>query len=543
MGKRIDIETVKQQIPKSIFEAFYRTHSISQTADYFNISSNTVERLSKEYGVIKTAEEIVQTKQNTCLEKYGVVNPAMNSNVKKKAVATKVLRGTNLTGAQKGRQTLLDKFGSEEALSKHIVDKQKETLIAKHGTLQKAYEEQLKTRIDTFKDKFGVSNPFQSEAIKQKIRETSSSRYGKEYANQCQEVIDKIYKSKLEHFGPHNFGNWKKGHETRIKKYGSLEASYQSGFEKQKQTMLERYGVECLFLSSDISSHVKKKNSGPNVHFANILRRYRINFDQEFVIENRSYDFKVGNILIEINPSITHNVTFNPFGNSLMDTQYHKEKSELAKKHGFRCIHVWEWEDPEIIVNQFLIDKPIIYARKCTCSVISNDEAKLFVNKYHLQKSAKCTLCIGLRYEDELISVMTFDKPRYNKHYQYELIRYCSSAVVIGGAEKLFNFFVQSYNPQSILSYCDNSKFLGTVYVKLGFTKQDNGVPTRHWHHMKLKKHITDNFLRQRGFDQLFGDVFGYYGKGTRNDELMRKHGFVEIYDCGQSVFTWNALS
>ena len=48
--------------------------------------------------------------------------------------------------------------------------------------------------------------------------------------------------------------------------------------------------------------------------------------------------------------------------------------------------------------------------------------------------------------------------------------------------------------------------------------------------------HITDNLLRQRGFDQLFGTS---YGKGTSNRELMLEHGFVEIYDAGQSVYEW----
>jgi hypothetical protein len=27
------------------------------------------------------------------------------------------------------------------------------------------------------------------------------------------------------------------------------------------------------------------------------------------------------------------------------------------------------------------------------------------------------------------------------------------------------------------------------------------------------------------------------FGKGTSNEELMKEHGYVEIYDCGQLVF------
>lgn len=58
---------------------------------------------------------------------------------------------------------------------------------------------------------------------------------------------------------------------------------------------------------------------------------------------------------------------------------------------------------------------------------------------------------------------------------------------------------------------------------------------------MKTQKHITYNLLRERGFDQLFGEDFGCYGKGISNEELMKKHGFVEIYDAVQATYVWNA--
>ena len=35
---------------------------------------------------------------------------------------------------------------------------------------------------------------------------------------------------------------------------------------------------------------------------------------------------------------------------------------------------------------------------------------------------------------------------------------------IVGGADKLFNYFIQNYQPQSIVSYCDTSKFEGAVY-------------------------------------------------------------------------------
>ena len=131
---------------------------------------------------------------------------------------------------------------------------------------------------------------------------------------------------------------------------------------------------------------------------------------------------------------------------------------------------------------------------------------------------------------------MTFGKPRYNKNYEYELLRLCTKFdfEVVAGASKLFTYFIRHYSPASIISYCDLSKFKGDVYTKLGFNLQSVSNPSLHWYNIKTKQHITDNLLRQRGFDQLFGTN---YGKGVSNEKLMLEHNFVKIYDAGQATY------
>ena len=148
------------------------------------------------------------------------------------------------------------------------------------------------------------------------------------------------------------------------------------------------------------------------------------------------------------------------------------------------------------------------------------------------------TIRLGLYYKKELVEVMTFGKLRYNKKYEYELLRLCTKTdyIVIGGTEKIFKYFIKKYLPQSVISYCDNSKFEGDIYNKLGFKLKEFGKPSKHWYNIKTKVHITDNLLRQKGYDILFKTN---YGKGTNNEELMINNGFVEIYDCGQSVYEY----
>ena len=52
----------------------------------------------------------------------------------------------------------------------------------------------------------------------------------------------------------------------------------------------------------------------------------------------------------------------------------------------------------------------------------------------------------------------------------------------------------------------------------------------------KGKEYITANLLRARGYDQLFGTQ---YGKGSSNEELMLKSGWLPVYDCGQYVYVF----
>ena len=279
--------------------------------------------------------------------------------------------------------------------------------------------------------------------------------------------------------------------------------------------------------------------SVPNKNFAELLDKNNINYEREFYIDHYIYDFKVDNNLIEINPFPFHNVTFSPFGDPKGET-YHYDKTLTAIENGYRCIHVWDWDDVNRII-ELLKPREKLYARKCIIKEVQKDEAVSFINNYHIQGStrtdrSKDTIRLGLYFEDKLVSIMTFGKPRYNKNYEYELIRYCSSHNIIGGAEKLFKNFIKTYKPNSVISYCDFSKFTGMTYEKLGFT-QENLRISSHWYHPKTKKHITDNLLRRYGADKLIGTN---YGKGTNNKEILIENGFFEIKDSGQITYSYH---
>lgn len=204
---------------------------------------------------------------------------------------------------------------------------------------------------------------------------------------------------------------------------------------------------------------------------------------------------------------------------------------------------IWDWDDAEKVIDLLNPNKKRIHARNCKFKFITDKGlVNQFLNVNHLQGTCNLqTLCGGLFYNSELIQIMIFGKPRYNCNYDLELLRLCTKIgyIVIGGIEKLFKHTLQNTSQTSVVSYCDYSKFNGNVYSRLGFTLKHLNPPSKHWYNMKTKQHITDNLLRQRGFDQLFKTN---YGKGTSNEQLMLDNGFVEVYDCGQITYVCETL-
>lgn len=429
-------------------------------------------------------------------------------------------------------KTSLERYGDAHY---NNPDKYKKTCLEKYGLEFATQAESTKEHIkEANLAKYGVENVFQSEEVKSQIKATMQARYGVDYASQSQLHKENVKATWQNKTPEEQAAIVDKRMQTSYERYGKkLYSCTDEAAEKTRNTCMERYGVPYYCMTDDCRSY-SGNNSKPNKKFAEKLDELGIAYEREFVIDRKSYDFKIGDILVEINPTITHNSTISAFGREPMSKNYHHDKSELARDSGYRCIHVWDWDDPDQILR-LLQPREKAYARNCSIKEVSQKDKTIFIDEHHLQHDVRSEINLGLYWHDELISVMTFGAPRYNKSFQYELLRFCSSKAVIGGAEKLFKHFLHEYAPDSIISYCDLSKFSGKTYDNLGFKLIGTSIG-RHWYSLKEKRHITDNLLRQRGFDQLFGTA---YGKGTDNAELMKSAGYLEVYDAGQAKYAW----
>lgn len=222
---------------------------------------------------------------------------------------------------------------------------------------------------------------------------------------------------------------------------------------------------------------------------------------------------------------------------------YHLNKTNECLEKGIQLIHIFEdeWLEKSQIVKsriKHLLGRTpgSIFARKCIIKEISNELASKFINKYHIQGNCSASIKLGLFYKNRLVAVMTFGKSRFNKKYNWELLRYCtiSNFNIIGGASKLLSCFRKS-NEGSIISYADKRWSKGNLYIQLGFKQLMDSTPN-YFYFNDFKRYSRVSFQKHKLENKL--DIFD---KNLSEYENMLANGYSRIWDCGNKVFVLNS--
>jgi hypothetical protein len=213
---------------------------------------------------------------------------------------------------------------------------------------------------------------------------------------------------------------------------------------------------------------------------------------------------------------------------------------------GIRLIHIWdnEWNQKQDIVksriSSFLGINTRIFARKCSIITLSSKEYATFFNTNHIQGSVSASICYGLIYNDEIVAAISFGRSRFDKKIEYELIRYSNklNTNVVGGASKLFQHFIRQHSPNSIISYSDRRWNTGNLYQQLGFTYAHSTNPN--YFYFK-KNNSTKLFSRQTFQKHKLRDKLESFDPLSTEWQNMVNNGYDRIWDCGNSVWYWNA--
>jgi len=117
---------------------------------------------------------------------------------------------------------------------------------------------------------------------------------------------------------------------------------------------------------------------------------------------------------------------------------------------------------------------------------------------------------------------------------EYELLRFCNklNTNVIGGASKLFKYFINNYNPKKITTCVDRSFSQGKLYEILGFRLQSKTQPNYYYIKNKIRQHrfnFRKDILVKEGYDS------------TKTEhEIMLERKISRIYDSGNLKFIFN---
>jgi len=231
-------------------------------------------------------------------------------------------------------------------------------------------------------------------------------------------------------------------------------------------------------------------------------------------------------------------------GNSKLpnkDKDYHLNKTEQCETQGIQLFHIFEneWlEKQEIwksVLNSKLNRTNRIYARKCSIRELDNSLYREFCEKNHLQGYGNASVKIGLFYNNELKTLVSFGKSRYDKSIEWELIRFCSklNTSVIGGASKLLKYFERNYNPESIISYANRRWSQGNLYDKLGFNFVGNTNPN--YFYFKPNENIL--YSRVKFQKHKLKDKLDLFDPNLTETENMYQNGYRKIYDSGNKKY------
>lgn len=325
-------ESVKQRITKEKLYNYYTTHTHSETKIHFNLSQSLIHKLLMDYGISKdeslgnlikrvpkediynyyaygehTTQECLNYFNLSLKQLYKILN---HYNIKKHSVLN----------------NNLDKIDKEEFEIYYIKEKHTVQDVLTHFNITQA-------KFSELCGKFNINSNLRYKITKEELYDYYI-------------IQNHSYKDTLNHF------NISSGKLNKLISKYNIDKPQSHINKLTRKTCNKLYGVpyHCMTKKCRISNG--KVNSKVNEQFAELLKLNNINFEREFSLENKQYDFKVGNYLIEIDPSITHNVNFNPFGDKpAINKYYHKNKSKLAEKYGYKCLHIFDWIDKNIIIK------------------------------------------------------------------------------------------------------------------------------------------------------------------------------------------------
>ena len=531
--------------------------------EYYTQTAESKAKMSATWADSEYKKRVQASRESTYLKKYKVKNPMQSAEIRDKL-----------------RKAYQEKTGYSTPFSNPDVQaKIESTNLSKYGVRRPLQNLDIRDKWKlTNKRLYGYENPMQNSEVLRKAQATCFERYGNTCYLQSELGRSQTRSSMRDKYSVDYFSqsaDWKSSRMLDSSKVDELiafrespESYLESHFDSSPsirelantlgihentagQLILEfklqdKIDYVYSYMESEVYSALLEIDSGLTIE--RNTHKYITPYELDLYLP----DYRIG---IECNPTATHNSSINVFDatKDAVPYSYHQMKTDLCEREGIFLFHIFgsEWMySRDIIISMMrnLLGKNSskIYARKCEVREITSEESRDFLNNNHRQGNANAKIRLGLFYEDELVSVMTFGKMRSsigtgNEDLEncYELVRFCSklNTNVVGGAGKLFKAFIKKYNPERIRSFSDRAHTRGTLYEKLGFNEVRRSDPGYVWVDMCTDISYHRYCAQKQNIKQFLHDDTIDLNKTER--EIMIEHGFLQVYDSGTITWEW----
>ena len=461
-------------------------------------------------------------RSKTNIERYGHANPAKSDSIKDKIKQTTNDRYgvDNYAESAQFKQQMSawiesDKFDQSR-------EKIKQTNLEKYGVESPFESAEIRSKAtDSLMLNHGVDSPLKSAAIKERMIETTQHRYNRRSFQQMhisQQALDCI-----------NDRAWV---ETALQTRSLKTISSELGMS---------YANVCAIIRSqgiDISVYSSFQRE-IQAYLESLCVGQIVSNTREVLADKKELDIYLPElrIAIECNGTYWHSEIAGK-----KDKNYHLNKTVQCEQLGIQLIHVFEheWYDQRQIVESrlaYLVGavSQKIYARNTTVFSMSSKQAQQFFDQNHIQGFAAGMVYYGLRYKDQVVAAMSFSKSRYNKKYDYELLRFCNllNTSVVGGAGKLFKHFVNQHQPKTVISYADRRWSIGRLYQSLGFEFLHHSSPSYQY----LDPNKSKVFNRQQFQKHKLHSKIEVFDPLLTEWENMRLNSYDRIWDSGNSAW------
>ena len=294
-------------------------------------------------------------------------------------------------------------------------------------------------------------------------------------------------------------------------------------------TLINKYN---LYNEEDVKIH--RNLSQPQIE----LQEYISSICNEDIIINTKkiitpYELDIyipnKNLAIEFNGNYYHTT-------NNVDKKAHYNKSKLCEEKGIRLIHIFEYEWnnerqrpilENIIKNALGVNEHKLFARNLDIEERPSNSMKDFFNKNNIQgfRGGKVAICLVDKITRQVYMSYIMGNAFFGKgKYEWEVIRGATELgyTVIGGASKIWKYFINNYDPNSCVYYIDYNYFNGSSMKNLSNIKflQTQFSFKNYW----VKEGIVKN--RQPN-------------KHKEIKELEKQGLVYPIYNAGTKVYVW----